>query len=62
MSHGVEKASCAAQNSDKKTGESYHPRSALSHRVSVKLYAWCAAVWKANVYLSLRDTDKFTKQ
>ena len=47
-SHGVQKASCAGQSSDKKTEESHHPPSALNHRITLKLYAWCAAVYKAS--------------
>jgi len=62
MSQTVQRVRGAAQNSDKKTGESYHPTLALSHRVTVLFFTWCAAVWKANGYLSLCDSDNFTKQ
>ena len=51
LSQAVQKVSCAAQRSDKNTGRSYNPPSVLDHRVNVIFYAWCAAVWKANVYL-----------
>ena len=61
-SHGVQKVGCAGQSSDKKTGESYNPPSALNLRVTVKLYAWCVTVCKANRYLPLNYSDKFTRQ
>jgi len=62
LSQAVQKVRCAAQTSDKETAESYTPSSAVSHRVTVRFYAWCAAVWKANGYLPLCDSDKFTKR
>jgi len=47
----VQEVRSAAYSSDKKTGGSYHPPSALGHRAQVTNYAWCAALWKINGYL-----------
>lgn len=58
----VEKVRFAAKTSDIKTAESYHPHSALSNRVTVTFYAQCAAFWKADGYLQICDSYKFTKQ
>ena len=58
----MKKVRGAAQSSDKKTRERDHPNLALSRRVPALFFARCAAVWKANGYLPLCDSDKFTKQ
>jgi hypothetical protein len=58
----VEKVRGEAQSSGKKTGEVYNPNLALSRRITLSFYVWCATVWKANDYLALCDSDKFTKQ
>jgi len=50
LSQGVQKGRFTAQNSDKQSGESYYPLSEFSQKLTVALYAWCAAVWKANGY------------
>ena len=39
-----------------------YPPSALSHRVNVPFHARCAGVCQASGYLSLCDSDNFTKQ
>ena len=48
LSHRVQNVLWVAESSDKNRGESYHPLSALSLRVNVTFYAWCAAAWKSN--------------
>jgi hypothetical protein len=62
LSRGVKKVRGAAQSSDKKSEESYHPLSSIIHRGTVMFYARCAAVWKANGYLPLCDSGRITKQ
>jgi hypothetical protein len=58
VSHGVQKAACAGQSSDKKIGGSYHPPLALNHRVTVKLYAWCVEFGKpAAIYHLVIQTN-----
>ena len=59
--HGVQRYFCEAQRRDKKPEESYTPPSALGHRVTVTFFTWRAVVWKANGYLSLCNSGKFTK-
>jgi len=55
LSQGVQNVGCATQISDKLSGKSYHPPSAISQKLTVQFYAWHAAVWKANGYLPRRD-------
>jgi len=50
----VQKVRFAVQSSDKQSGESEHPL-----KLTVTFYVWCAAVWKANDYLPLSDSEKF---
>jgi hypothetical protein len=50
--NAVQKSRCAAQSSDKKTGESYYPASALSSKITVTCYVLCKVDWKDIVHLS----------
>jgi hypothetical protein len=61
LSHGAKNYVVQPKRSVKKPVENYRPLSALNHRITVKLYAWCAAEWKTNFYLPLCGSDKFTK-
>jgi hypothetical protein len=58
----VQKVRCAAQTSDIKTAETYNLLSEHSHRVTITFYAQCEAFRKANGYLPICDSDKFTEQ
>jgi hypothetical protein len=49
----VQKVRCAAQSSDKKIGESYHPPSALSHRVTIKCMNGVQLFGKPNFFTTL---------
>jgi hypothetical protein len=44
LSQRVRKVRFAAQISDKQSGKSYYKPSAVSHKLTVAFYAWCAAV------------------
>ena len=62
LSKGVQKVRFAAQSFDKQSEESYHPPSALGHKLTVTFYSWCTDAWKANGYLPFSDSDRFTQQ